>query len=357
MEYRKLGRSNIDVSLICLGTMTFGEQNTQDEAFEQLDYALEHGVNFIDTAEMYSIPPREATYGATETIIGHWLEARGYQKGSQREKIIIASKVLGRSNRFPYARPADTNQEARLSRKQILSACDNSLKRLKTDYIDLYQLHWPDRQVNLFGQFGYKHNPSNDHISLEETLSALNELVQAGKIREIGLSNETAWGMMQCSKLADMQALPRMASVQNPYNLLNRLYEQSCAEVSIREDMGLLAYSPLAMGTLSGKYMNNQLPKNSRMELYGDYFPRYMRPLVKDTIVKYFEIAQDNHLDLTTMALAFVNQQPFVTSNIIGATTMEQLKIAINSVNTKLSNQLLSDIEKVHLNNVHPICE
>jgi len=254
MEYRRLGATELEVSLICLGSMTWGEQNSEAEGHAQMDYAFDHGVNFIDTAEMYAVPPKATTYGKTEEIIGNWIEANG-----RRDEIILATKVAGRANRLSYVRPHLHDGDTRLDRQSIMEACDNSLKRLKTDYIDLYQLHWPERQTNFFGTYGYTHNPDDDAISLEETLSVMDELVTAGKIRHVGVSNETPWGLMEFLRLHETKGMSRVQSVQNPYNLLNRSYEVGMAEISCRENLGLLAYSPLAMGALSGKYLNGAL--------------------------------------------------------------------------------------------------
>ena len=344
MKYKKLGNTDLDVSLICLGTMTWGKQNTEAEGHAQMDYALDNGVNFIDTAEMYAVPPTAETYGRTEEIIGTWLENNG-----RRDEIILASKVTGRAARLNYVRPHLHGGETRLDRPSILEACDNSLRRLKTDYIDLYQLHWPDRQTNYFGAYGYKHNPNDDAISLEETLSALDELVKAGKVRHIGVSNETPWGLLESLRLHETKNLPRVQSIQNPYNLLNRSYEVGLAEISCREDIGLLAYSPLAMGALSGKYLNGQRPEGARLTIFGDYFPRYMTEKAQNEIAKYVSIAREFDLDPAQMANAFVNIQPFVTSNIIGARTMPQLELAVGSAEIIIPKDALSKIHEIHL--------
>ncbi len=350
MQYRKLGHTDIEVSLICLGSMTWGEQNSREQAFEQLDFSLEHGINFIDTAEMYAVPPRKDTYGLTEQYIGDWFKHSG-----KRSEVILATKVMGRAARFPYARPHLHDGETRLDKQSIFEACDASLKRLQTDYIDLYQLHWPDRQVNLFGQLGYVYNPDDDPVPLLESLEALNELIQAGKIRYIGLSNESPWGTMECLRLAEQHGLPRIVSVQNPYNLLNRAYDFGMAEVSCLEKVGLLAYSPLAMGVLSGKYENGARPKGSRMQLFGDYFTKYISADVMAVVNQYVTIARKHGLDPAVMAHAFVNQQPFTTSNIIGATNIDQIKSALDSVETELSTEVLADIARVHARFPHPL--
>lgn len=338
MQTRPLGRAGIQVSLICLGTMTFGEQNTENEAHQQMDYALERGVTFFDAAEMYPVPPMAETTGRTESTIGTWFKAR-----KNRTKIVLATKVVGRSQAFQYLGRGET----RLNKLQIEQAIEGSLKRLQTDYVDLYQLHWPDRAVNNFGQLGYAHNPQDEFIAFEETLETLNGLVKAGKVRHVGLSNETPWGTMKFLRVAEEKGWPRMVSVQNPYSLLNRSYEVGMAEVSIREQCGLLAYSPLGMGVLSGKYLNGAQPVGARMTKYAR-FTRYKGERGAKATERYVAIARKYGLDPAQMALAFVNQQPFVTSNIIGATTMEQLKSNIDSVAITLPPDLLREIDAVH---------
>lgn len=343
METRRLGNTDLHVSLICLGTMTWGEQNTQAEAFQQMDYALEREVNFWDTAELYSVPPKAETQGSTETIIGEWFAQSG-----KRDQVILASKVTGRSQMEWFR-----GEESRLSRSHIKEAIEGSLKRLGTDYIDLYQLHWPDRSTNFFGKLGYEHHAKDDAISLEESLRALDELVKEGKIRHIGLSNETPWGMMECLRLAREMNLPRIVSVQNPYNLLNRSYEVGCAEISIREECGLLAYSPLAFGMLTGKYRNGAKPEGARLTVFSQ-FQRYWGERSLQATDAYCQIAEKHQLSPAQMALAYVNSRPFVTSNIIGATTMEQLKEDIDSAEISLSQECLSEIEAVHSANPNP---
>ena len=283
MNYKKLGNTDIKVSTICLGTMTWGEQNTQDEGFEQMDYALEQGVNFWDTAELYSVPPKEETFGLTEIIIGNWFE-----KTKKRDKVIIATKVAEPARK--YIRGGGNNYT--LERMTI--ALNDSLKRLKTDYIDLYQLHWPERNTNMFGRLGYVHDENEEWNKFEDVLGHLNLFVKEGKIREVGLSNETPWGVSKYLDLAKEKGFPRMMSIQNPYNLLNRTYEVGLAEISIRDEIGLLAYSPLATGYLTGKYRNNQLPKNSRLERDGDFWTRYNRPNTSKAVEAYYEIAKNN---------------------------------------------------------------
>lgn len=348
MKYRKLGTTDIDVSVICLGTMTWGEQNTEQDAHEQLDYALENGVNFIDTAEMYAVPPREETYGLTETYIGTWLN-----KTKKRDDIILASKVVGPSDRFPYIRGGN----ATLDRKNIIEACDNSLKRLQTDYIDLYQVHWPARDANFFGKHDYTHNPEFDGPAIEETLDALSELVTSGKVRHIGLSNETPFGVAKYKITAKNKNQPEVVSIQNPYSLLNRTFEVGLAEMAIREDCGLLAYSPLAFGVLSGKYLNGQKPAKARLTIFPQ-MQRYIDVIEGGRGLKavqaYVDIAKKYNITPTQLSLAFVNDRPFVTSNIIGATTMEQLKENIDSINVTLSDETINEINEIHKNNPNP---
>ncbi|MBT3693430.1 MAG: aldo/keto reductase [Candidatus Pelagibacter sp.] len=336
MNYKKLGNTDIDVSTICLGTMTWGEQNSQEEGFEQMDYALEQGVNFWDTAEIYSIPPKQETFGDTEVIIGNWFEKTG-----KRDKVILASKVCGPMRE--YVRGGG-NQ---FGTKNITEALEGSLKRLKTDYIDLYQLHWPERKTNFFGKLGYEHDDSNEWTQFENILEDLKKFQKEGKIRHIGLSNETPWGLSKFLELSKSKNLPRMLSVQNPYNLLNRTYEVGLAEMSVREKAGLLAYSPLACGYLSGKYRNNQMPKGTRIERDGDFWSRYNKPNAGKAIDAYYEVAQKYELNLAQMSLKFLEIQPFVTSVIIGATTMEQLKTNIESVNVDLKNEIIKEINDV----------
>jgi aryl-alcohol dehydrogenase-like predicted oxidoreductase len=336
MNYKKLGNTNLDVSTICLGTMTWGEQNTQDEGFEQMDYALEQGINFWDTAEIYSVPPKQETFGDTEVIIGNW-----FKKTKKRDKVILASKVCGPMRE--YVRGGG-NQ---FGKKNIKEALEGSLKRLKTDYIDLYQLHWPERKTNFFGQLGYEHNDDGQWTKFEDILGSLKKFTDQGKIRHVGLSNETAWGLSKFLELSKIQDLPRMVSVQNAYNLLNRTYEVGLAEISVREQSGLLAYSPLAIGYLSGKYRNNQMPKNSRLERDENFWTRYKKPNTEKAIEAYFEISKKYNINLAQMSLKFIEIQPFVTSMIIGATTMEQLKTNIESVNLNLSDEIIKEINEV----------
>lgn len=342
MEQRPLGRTGLSVSLICLGTMTWGRQNTEADGFTQMDMALDRGVNFFDTAEMYSIPAMQETYGATETIIGNWFEKTG-----KRDKVVLATKVVGRSKTFPYIRPHLHGGQTRLDRASITEALDNSLRRLKTDYIDLYQVHWPERPTNFFGQLRYRDRDDKGAIPLEETLGVLGDLVDAGKIRAVGLSNETAWGVMHALSLSQTKGLPRIASVQNPYNLLNRSYEVGLAEASIREDCGLLAYSPTGFGTLSGKYLDGAKPDGARLTLFGQQFPRYLGDRGIEATRRYVALAHDHGMDPVTMALAFVNRQPFVTSTIIGARTTDQLEVALDSAGVVLPDDLVKAIDRI----------
>lgn len=338
MEYRKLGNTGIDVSVICLGTMTWGEQNTREEGFAQMDYALEQGVNFFDTAELYSIPPNAQTYGNTETIIGKWLSARG-----KRDKVVLASKIAGPGESWiPHIRDGKT----RFDKSNIETAINKSLERLQTDYIDLYQLHWPERKTNFFGKLGYQVE-DDQFTPIIETLQVLQEQIDAGKIRYIGLSNETPWGVMSFLKVAEQHNLPRIVSVQNPYNLLNRSYEVGLAEISFREHCGLLSYSPLGFGVLSGKYLNNQKPKGARITQWPDY-TRYTSPQAISATEKYVALANQSGLDPAQMALAYVNSRPFLTSTIIGATTMEQLQDNIASIELELPDEVLDGIEDIH---------
>jgi aryl-alcohol dehydrogenase-like predicted oxidoreductase len=338
MQYRRLGRSDIRVSAICLGTMTWGEQNNQEQGFAQMDYALDQGVNFWDTAEMYAVPPRKETYGRTEEIIGNWLKARRL-----RDKVVLATKVAGPDQRFSYVRDG----KPRLNRTHILAAIDASLKRLQTDYVDLYQLHWAERDTNAFGKLGYAPTNQDDGTPLAETLEVLAEVAKSGKARQIGLSNESAWGAMNYLALAEAGRGPRMASIQNAYSLLNRSFEVGLAEVAMREQCGLLAYSPLAMGALSGKYLNGAQPAGARLTLWK-HFKRYLTPSGVAATAEYVKLAREHGLDPAQMALAFVTSRPFVTANIIGATTMEQLKANIASSETKLSQEVLDGIDAIH---------
>ena len=335
MNYKKLGNTSINVSTICLGTMTWGEQNNQNEAFSQMDYALENGVNFWDTAELYSVPPKKDTYGLTEEIIGNW-----FLKTKKRKDIILASKVAGPSRN--YLRDGENS----FTGKNLENAINNSLKRLKTDYIDLYQLHWPERNVNNFGRLGYVHK-DGDWNKFEDVLSELQKYIDQGKIRHVGLSNETPWGVMNFIQLSKEKNLPRMMSVQNPYSLLNRSYEVGLAEVSIREQIGCLSYSPLASGYLSGKYRNGVMPKGSRIERDYDFWGRYRKPQSENATEEYYKISKKYGIDMSQMSVKFCEIQDFMTSVIIGATTMDQLKTNIESVKVNLDKDIINEINNV----------
>ena len=336
MKYTTLSNTNIKVSKICLGTMTFGEQNTEAEGHEQIDFALDKGVNFIDTAEMYSIPARKETYGSTEKIIGSWIK-----KSRRRDDIVLASKIAGPGPYTTHIRTTGFAKEA------ITEAVEASLKRLQTDYIDLYQLHWPTRPVNCFGLRDFPHEQfKKEEENFAAVLEALNGFVKQGKIRHIGLSNETPWGIMKYMQASKEHNLPRPISIQNSYSLIHRSYETGLSEVSMQEDIGLLAYSPLAFGVLSGKYLDN-IPKDGRVTLFPTY-NRYSSQESAIAVRKYLEIAQRHNLTLAELSLAFVNQMPFVTSNIIGATKMSQLKENINSIHIELSDEILKEINEIH---------
>jgi len=348
MKYRKLGTTNIDVSVICLGTMTFGEQNSQQEGFDQMDYALKRGINFFDTAELYPIMPRKETYGKTEEIIGSWFKQR-----KNRSKVILASKIASKTeNDLSWIR--EGAQKLGFDKKNMNAAIDASLQRLQTDYIDLYQLHWPERKVPKFGKLDFEYDPyDNEWIQIEEVLDNLNNLIKSGKIRYIGLSNETPWGVMKFLQVAKEKNLPRMMSIQNVYSLVNRVFDIANSEVSIRENCSLLAYSPLAGGRLSGKYINQQ-PKNARYTLWPSRFDRHHTVRGEKAIAKYVDLAKKYNIAPSTFANAYVNDRPFVTSNIIGATTIEQLRENIDSIDITLSNEILHEIEDIHLSDPNP---
>lgn len=338
MQYHRIPHSSLEVSVLGLGTMTYGEQNSEAEAHQQLDYALAAGINLIDTAEMYPVPPRPETQGLTESYIGSWIKARG-----NREKIILASKVAGPSR----GNDASIRPGQVLDRKNIRAALDASLKRLNTDYLDLYQLHWPQRPTNFFGKLGYTYSADNSAVTLLETLEALNEQVRAGKIRYIGVSNETPWGVMRYLQLAEKHDLPRIVTIQNPYSLLNRSFEIGLAEISQHEGVELLAYSSLAFGTLSGKYLNGAKPAGARNTLFSR-FTRYSSAQSEAAVVEYVGLAKKLNLDPSQMALAFVRQQPFVASTLLGATTLEQLKINIDSQDLTLDEEVINALEAIH---------
>jgi len=354
MKYRKLGTTSLDVSAICLGTMTFGEQTSQMEGFEQMDYAVEMGVNFFDTAEMYPTYPKKETCGNSEEIIGNWLKTK-----KNREKIIVATKVasghpvgIGFTG-LTWIRKGGKN--LRFDKENLNEAVNGSLKRLQTDYIDLYQLHWPERNVPVGGQLDFRYDPSDTKWTpIEEVLENLDLLVKSGKIRYVGLCNETPWGVMNFLKTAKEKKLPRMMSIQNGYSLVNRVFDIANSEVSMREQCGLLAYSPLAGGRLSGKYMHGEKPKNSRYALWPKSLSKPCTERGELAIAEYAELAKKYDIALSVFANAFVINRPFVTSNIIGATSKKHLEENFKSVDITLSEEMLQDIEDVHLSNPNP---
>ncbi len=345
MKYKPLGKTGIEVSAVSLGTMTFGQQNNQSEAHDQLSLGAERGINLIDTAELYPAPASESTTGLSERYIGNWLQHQ------DRSKFIIASKVVGPAPKkwIGYIRGGP-----KLEPKQIEQALHESLQRLRTDYIDLYQIHWPSRNTNYFGKLGYDYGKDKHHNPISETLEVLAKLQQAGKIRHIGVSNETPWGLHQYLMQSELNQLPLIASVQNPYCLLNRTYEIGMAEFAHRSQIGLLAYSPLAAGSLSGKYLNDQQPDNARLTLHKNYFYRYTTERATDAITQYVDIARRHNINPSLMALAFVHQQPFVTSTIVGATTLEQLQQNCDSVDTEIPQQAMKQIQQVHATMPNP---
>ena len=347
MQYRALGHSNLNVSQITLGTMTWGEQNTEAEAHAQIDMALAHGVNLIDTAEMYPVPPRPETQGLSEQYLGSWLK-----KSGKRDQVLIATKATGPA-RKPHNPRHIRGGVNHFDRKGLTDALNGSLERLQTDYVDLYQLHWPDRSVNSFGSLNYAHIPDEDTVPIEETLTILADFIKAGKIRHIGVSNETPWGLAQFIRATEKFDLPRIVTIQNPYNLLNRIFEIGHAEFSYRERVGLLAYSPLAFGVLSGKYLNGARPAAGRLTLF-ERFIRYTNPQVERIACDYVALAIRHGLDPAQMALAFVNGRGFVTSNIIGATTLDQLQSNLDSVNITLSDEVLQEIDAIHERQPNP---
>ena len=337
MKYTTLPGTDIKVSKICLGTMTFGNQNTESEGFDQMDLALEKGVNFFDTAELYPVPANAKTQGETERIMGNW-----FHKTGNRSKIILATKAAG-----PGAYTAHIRDNISFNKKNITEALDNSLKRLQTDYVDLYQLHWPERMTNFFGQRGYFHNPKDPWVeNFEEALETLDELIKAGKIRQIGISNEAPWGLMRYLELSK-KGLPKTITIQNPYSLLTRVFEIGNSEICLRENVGLLAYSPLGFGRLTGKYRGGHNLDKARLTVFPN-MARYNSDQSIEATERYYQIAQNYGISLTQMALAFVNQQPFLTSNIIGATNLDQLQENIGSIELSLSKELFKEIEAVH---------
>ncbi len=344
MKFNSLGRSGIDVSRICMGTMTFGRQVAEADAHRILDMAVDHGVNFIDTAEMYPFPSEPDDFNLTEKIVASWMKARG-----NRDKLVLATKIVGPGARFGSIRGGNLKND----RHHIARAVDQSLKSLGTDCIDLYQIHWPDRATNFFGRLGYEHVEDDDFTPLEETLAALSEQVTAGKIRAVGLANETPWGLMKFIGLSERFGLARPAAVQNPYSLLNRTFEIGLTEVSIREDCGLLAYSPLAFGTLTGKYLSGKRPEGARITLFPR-FKRYLAPEADAAAEAYVRLARANGLDPAVMAIAFVNSRRFVTSTIIGVTTAEQLETDLSAEDVSLPGGVISAIEEIHRKHTNP---
>jgi len=335
MKYTTLPNTNIKVSKICLGTMTFGEQNSESDAHSQIDYALEKGINFIDTAEMYPIAAKEATLGSTEKFIGSWLK-----KSGKRSDIVLATKIAGPNRNMEYIRkPLD------FSKKSIHEAVDNSLKNLQTDYIDLYQMHWPERKMNFFGQRGFTITEDAWQDNFNDMLTTFDGLIKQGKIKHIGVSNEVPWGVMRYIHESEKHGLPRIVTIQNPYSLLNRLFEVGLTEICYRENIGLLAYSPLGFGALTGKYLN-EIPSDSRVGLFPQ-FVRYMNGNCVNAIKMYQELAHDNGLSLTQLALAFVQHQEIVSSTIIGATTMEQLKENIATHDVVLTSEIIKEINRI----------
>ncbi len=335
MEYSYLPGTDIKVSKICLGTMTFGNQNSVQESEEQMNYALENGVNFFDTAELYPVPASAERYALTEVIIGNWIKKR-----SVRDQIVLATKIAG---------PGDYTKHIRttgFSKKSLYDAVDGSLKRLKTDYIDLYQLHWPERKTNTFGQRGFRYNETEDWSdNFQEILFTLKKIIDSGKIKHVGLSNENPWGLMKFLELSKNN-LPKMITIQNPYSLLNRLFEVGNSEICIRENVGLLAYSPLGFGVLSGKYLNGELPDGSRLKLFPN-LSRFAGIQSMKATEQYMKVAKKYKMSLTHLSLSFVNSRPFVTSNIIGASKLSQLKENIDSINIKLDDNVIREIDQV----------
>lgn len=344
MKYNQLGESDLKVSEICLGTMTYGQQNTIEEAHQQLDYAIAQGINFIDTAEMYPVPPRGETQGKTEAYIGEWL------KKQQRNQLIIATKISGPGRPFKWLRGGNLQ----INQDNIKQAVDDSLKRLQTDYIDLYQIHWPERYVPTFGQTEYKPDFERETVSIAEQLQAFADIIKAGKIRYLGLSNETPWGVSEFVHIAKQLGLPKVISIQNAYNLLNRVFDSALAEVYRYTNVGLLAYSPLGFGLLSGKYTDEKKPENTRLSLFQGFGQRYFKPNVNEAVAAYVSIARKYNLQPTQLALAFVRSRWFVNSTIIGATSLEQLQENIDSVNVILNQEILAELDAVHTRYPNP---
>jgi aryl-alcohol dehydrogenase-like predicted oxidoreductase len=344
MKYNKLGHTDIDISVIGLGTMTYGEQNTEQEAWEQLDYAIAHKVNFIDTAELYAVPARSETYGLTELYIGNWMANR-----KNRDQYLISSKIAGPGAYTKHIRDIST-----YSKQSIIEAVEGSLKRLQTSYIDLYQIHWPERKTNTFGQRGYTHHQDGWESNIKMRLEVLKELTEAGKIKYIGISNETPWGLMQYKMLAKEFDLPMVVSIQNPYSLLNRTFEVGLAEMAIREQVGLLAYSPLAFGKLTNKYIEGTDTPECRLNSHPRHFTRYNSENTQRAAQQYYDLAQETGLSLAQLSLAWINQQPFITTNIIGARTMDQLRENIASAGVELDKKTVTKINKIHETNPNP---
>jgi len=344
MKFSRLGGTDLQVSRIALGTMTWGEQNSEAEAHAQLDYAVAQGVNLIDTAELYPVPARAETYGRTEEIIGRWLRAR-----RSRERVVLATKVCGRADWVPWIR----GSKLRLDRGNIQKALDCSLKRLKTDYIDLYQLHWPDRDTNYFGKLGYTPGDDGEAVPIEETLCVLRDFVRVGKIRHVGVCNETPWGVMKALAAGERLGLPRIEAIQNPYSLLNRTFEVGLAEIAHREQVGLLAYSPLGFGVLSGKYVGGARPAGARLTMFVR-FKRYLTPEGEAATLAYVQLARRHGMEPAQLALAYVNSRPFLTSTIVGASRMEQLADNIASIDRTLSADVLAEIEAIHRRHPNP---
>jgi aryl-alcohol dehydrogenase-like predicted oxidoreductase len=345
MRYNKLGASGLTVSEICLGTMTFGEQNTETEAHAQLDLAVGRGVNFIDVAEMYPVPPRAETQGLSERFVGSWL-ARG-----ARDRVVVATKITGPGRGFGWIREG----QLAIDQAGVSAAVDASLQRLRTDYIDLYQIHWPDRYVPSFGRIHYDPAGERASVPILEQLQALDRAVRAGKVRYIGLSNETPWGVMQFLQLADRHGLPRVVSIQNAYSLLNRTYEAGLSEVTRHEGVSLLAYSPLAFGHLTGKYLGGAQPPGARLTRFPPFGQRYQKPMVERAVSDYAQLASEHGMSPATLALAFVKSQWFVGSTIIGATSLAQLGENLDAAGRTLDDELIAAIEKVHLHNPNPV--